>query len=148
MSDVTIVVGTVYGGSQAMAKLAARMLKRAGHNSTILLEPTIEQVKAANPLLLMTATTGQGELPDNIKPLVSELEAQSPDLEAKPYGLIAFGDRGYGKTYCAAGKQVNALLAKLNGAELLPCLEVDAVEYLDPEEPVVPWLSDFVGRLS
>ena len=148
MADITIVVGTVYGGTQAIAKLAASMLKRAGHSSTVLLEPELEQLKEAEQLLVMTATTGQGEVPDNIKPLVSALQEQTPDFNAKPYGFIAFGDRGYGKTYCAAGKLVNSLLAKFNCAEMLPCLEVDAVEYLDPEEPVVPWLRDYIGCLT
>ncbi len=145
--DVTIVVGTVYGGSEAIAELAAKMLKRAGHSSRVLLEATVSELEAAEKLLFITSTTGQGDLPQNIIELVDDLEAKTPDFNAKPYGLIAFGDRGYGKTFCRAGKQVNALLARLNCAELMPCLEVDAVEHLDPEEPVVPWLQDFVDEV-
>lgn len=147
MSKVTIVVGTVYGGCEIIANLATKMLKRTGHSATVLLDAKISQVQAAEKLLFITSTTGQGDFPDNIMGLIKELMTQAPDLSSNPYGLMAFGDRGYGKTFCRAGREVHALLGKLKGDELLEHLEVDAMEYLDPEEPVIPWLNDYITCL-
>lgn len=148
MTHVNIIVGSVYGGSEMIAELAQKRLKRAGHQASIMMNATLADVHTAENLLFISATTGQGDLPNNIVPLVNALTEQAPDLSRKSYGLIACGDRGYGKTYCQGGRKVLALLTQLNAQSLLPHLEVDATEYLDPEEPVLPWLANYIGCLA
>ncbi|VEB54757.1 putative flavoprotein YqcA (clustered with tRNA pseudouridine synthase C) [Salmonella enterica subsp. enterica] len=59
--------------------------------------------------LVVTSTTGQGDLPDSIAPLfhgIKDTLGFQPNLR---YGVIALGDSSY-PNFCNGGKQFDALL--------------------------------------
>lgn len=142
MKKVAIMVGTVYGGAQYVAEEAEKILQAKGYNTQLNLEPKLNDVLAFAPdiWLVITSTTGQGDIPDNLLPFYVEVKDRFPLLTGKKYAVIALGDTGYGDTFCGAGKQFAELLAELQGTALAPILEIDAGETLQPEDLALPWV--------
>ncbi|MCD8513105.1 MAG: flavodoxin domain-containing protein [Nitrincola sp.] len=95
---------------------------------------------------MCTSTTGQGEIPDNIYPLVNELRDTFPLMPERHYGVIALGDSSY-ETFADAGKQVDELLQELQAKRLGEVLFIDACETADPEGTAVEWMRDWMKAL-
>ena len=146
MASISIFVGSVYGNAQNLAEQVLKALS-SSHQVSVFESASIDDVKAAEVALFITSTTGSGDLPDNIEPLIMQLRNQSPMLTGKKAGVIALGDSSYGDTYCGAGKQVDALLQELNAEQTSPRLDVDACEYFEPWEVVEAWLTKWQKTL-
>lgn len=146
MASISIFVGSVYGNAQNLAEQVQTALS-SSHQVRLFESASIDDVKAAEVALFITSTTGSGDLPDNIEPLIMQLRNQSPMLTGKKAGVIALGDSSYGDTYCGAGKQVDALLQELNAEQTSPRLDVDACEYFEPWEVVEAWLTKWQKTL-
>ncbi len=142
MKKVSILVGTVYGGAQFVAEEAEKILQRKGYLTQLNLEPKFNDVLAFAPdiWLVITSTTGQGDIPDNLLPFFIDVKDRFPLLTGKKYAVISLGDSGYGDTFCGAGKQFAELLAELQGTAMAPTLEIDAGETLQPEDLALPWI--------
>ena len=61
-------------------------------------------------LLLITSTTGLGDIPQNLEEIFEELTENRPDLSQLRFGLIGLGDRNYADTFCGAPKKWKELL--------------------------------------
>jgi flavodoxin len=146
MASISIFVGSVYGNAQSLAEQVQTSLS-SSHQVSLFESASIDDVKAAEVALFITSTTGSGDLPDNIEPLIMQLRNQSPMLTGKKAGVIALGDSSYGDTYCGAGKQVDALLQELNAQQTAPRLDVDACQYFEPWEVVEAWLTKWQKTL-
>ncbi|BBG59882.1 flavodoxin [Providencia rustigianii] len=143
MSKVGIFVGTVYGNSLAVAEVAEEILAQQGHEVVVFDEPTLTDWQSYNAgdgvALVVTSTTGQGDLPDTIAPLFYEIKdvlGYQPELK---YGLVALGDSSY-DNFCGAGKQFDELLAEQSASRLGDILYIDATEVDAPEEFAKPWV--------
>ena len=70
-AQVGIFVGTVYGNSLLVAEEAQNILSEQGHEVKLFEEGTLEawQFYRQHYALVITSTTGQGDLPDSIAPL-------------------------------------------------------------------------------
>ncbi|ALP42174.1 flavodoxin [Aeromonas schubertii] len=147
MAQVDLFVGTVYGSAALVAEQLARELKRGGHRVTINEEARARDLSPERFLLLVTSTTGQGDIPENLAPFADDLRHQSPWLSPLRYALIAMGDSGYGDTYCGAGRTLDGLLQELGAHPLVPRLEIDAGQEDEPERPALSWLKGWMGRL-
>lgn len=147
MADVTLIYGSVYGGAESLAQTLKSQIKVRGHTAEILAECHIAQLQSANTILVVTSTTGKGELPDNLMPLYSQLKAQLPSLATQRFAVIALGDSGYGDTFCGAGRKVDALLLELKAIKICPMLTIDACKEFDPEPAALNWLNGFLGAL-
>lgn len=148
MASVLIVVGSVYGNSSSVAEECAELLRSAGHEAEILSNASLNDliVRPESVLLVCTSTTGQGEIPDNIYPLVNELRDTFPLMPERHYGVIALGDSSY-ETFADAGKQVDELLQELHAKRLGEVLFIDACETADPEGTAVEWMRDWMKAL-
>ena len=146
---VAILSGTVYGTAEDVACHAAAFLSAAGfeawHDARAQLPQILEF--APDALLVVTATTGMGELPDNFIPLYSAIRDQFPAWHGLPGGVIALGDASYGDTFCAGGELVRELFAELGVREVQEMLRLDASETVTPQTDAEPWLADFVAAL-
>jgi flavodoxin len=142
MKKVALIVGTVYGGAQFVAEEAEKILQRKGYLTQLNLEPKLNDVLAFAPdiWLVITSTTGQGDIPDNLLPFFVEVKDRFPLLTGKSYAVISLGDSGYGDTFCGAGKQFSELLSELQGTAMAPTLEIDAGETLQAEDLALPWI--------
>ncbi|WP_446941679.1 flavodoxin [Pseudomonas aeruginosa] len=127
---VAILSGSVYGTAEEVARHAQKLLSAAGLEASHLPRASLDELKAFAPeaFLVVTSTTGMGELPDNLQPLYYAIRDQLPAWHGLPGGVIGLGDSSYGDTFCGGGEQVRELFGELGVREVLPMLRLDASE--------------------
>ena len=148
MAEVGIFVGTVYGNALLVAEEAETVLKSQGHDVKLFEEGTLEawQYYRQHFVLVVTSTTGQGDLPDSIAPLYAAIRdtvGYQPELR---YGMIALGDSSYDH-FCGAGKTFDALLQEQGAQRVGEVLLVDATENPEPEAVTSPWVEAWGAQL-
>ena len=150
MAKIGIFSGSVYGGATGVAEFCAEKLEGAGHQVACFAEPVYDDLTGNefDLLLFVSSTTGQGDLPDNIAPMIFTMKDRFPLQNGRPYAVIGLGDSSYGDTYCNAGKQIDELLQELQGNALIERLDIDACEHLDPIDAVEPWFEGFLNKVS
>jgi len=147
---VAILSGSVYGTAEEVARHAEKILREAGFEAWHNPRATLADVQAFAPdaFLAVTATTGMGELPDNIQPLYHAIRDQLPAAwRGLPGGVIGLGDSSYGDTFCGGGEQMRELFAELGVREVKDMLRLDASESVTPETDAEPWLAEFISAL-
>ncbi|XTZ37588.1 flavodoxin [Salmonella enterica] len=149
MADIGIFVGTMYGNSLLVAEEAQEILSSLGHNATVYEDPTAAdwQSNTGGYALVVTSTTGQGDLPDSIVPLFHHLRdnvGYQPDLR---YGMIALGDSSY-TNFCGGGKMFDALLQEQGAQRIGEMLLIDAGENPEPESVANPWVEHWATLLK
>ncbi|MHA6492764.1 flavodoxin [Pseudomonas borbori] len=146
---VAILSGSVYGTAEEVARHAESLLNDAGfqawHNPRAVLADV--QGFAPQAFLVVTSTTGMGELPDNLQPLYYAIRDHMPAWSGLPGGVIALGDSSYGDTFCAGGELVRELYAELGIREAVAMLRLDSSESVTPETDAEPWLAEFMAAL-
>jgi len=148
MAKVSIFFGSVYGNAQQVAEDVQSHLEGKGVAAQVIEEPDVGALKEAESVLVITSTTGQGDVPPNLEWWVDDLKNEFPLLNQKPFAVAALGDSSYGDTYCGAGRQVFELLEELQGKAVSPMLEVDAIETLEPESVVIEWVDTITDKLA
>ncbi|MBU3825630.1 MAG: flavodoxin [Candidatus Oceanisphaera merdipullorum] len=146
MATVDIIVGTVYGSAMSAAESLEEALMAAGHEVVLHEEAALADLNPEHFWLVVTSTTGQGELPADILPLFSELRDNSGPLPQLRYAIAALGDSSY-EHYCGGGQLFNDLLQELQATAVTEMLTIDATETLDPEVPAVTWLKSFISKI-
>ncbi|PVZ85351.1 flavodoxin [Serratia sp. S1B] len=149
MAEVGIFIGTVYGNALLVAEEAEKILHQQGHDVKLFEEGTLEdwQYYRQHYALVITSTTGQGDLPDTIAPLYHAIRDQvgyQPELH---YGLIALGDSSY-DNFCGGGHQFDALLQEQGATRVGEVLEIDAMEQPEPEVVSCPWVMQWSTLLK
>lgn len=144
MKKVNLLFGTVYGSAQSVAEVLHRSLEQLGYEARLwqmheldgFVPPTDEL------LLLICATTGQGDIPDELQPWFTQMQSQAPWLPELNYAIVALGDSSY-DTFCGAGLQLESLLNELGCRALLPMLKIDAMETMTPDLLALQWLKSW-----
>ena len=147
MNKLGIFVGSVYGGAEELAETLAAKLTSVPVE--IFFDSTLDDFMAydADTVLIISSTTGQGEIPENLLPLYVALKDQFPLLPKQYYGVIALGDSSYGEDrFCGAGRQFDALLTELNSQSVQPRLDIDAGVNFEPLEVAEACFTQFVAR--
>ncbi|GFD88178.1 flavodoxin [Tenacibaculum sp. KUL152] len=147
MATLTIIAGTVYGNAQHVAEQVEENLAQQGIDCVLESDPSVTDFTDADALLVITSTTGQGDVPPNLEFVFSDLKDESPMLTGKPFAVAALGDSSYGESFCGAGKQFQSLLNELQATAVADLLEVDAMETLEPEKDVVEWVNSIKDKL-
>jgi flavodoxin len=148
MAHIGIVVGSVYGNAQNVAEHAQGCLEEFGHDVTLSTDPELEILTESDALLVITSTTGMGDVPPNLELFYADAQADMPMLDGKKYAVVALGDSSYCESYCGAGKQFVELFESLQGKQVAPLLEVDAMETFEPEVDVVEWLKTVQDKFN
>lgn len=88
--EITIIYGTETGNSESLAQDARAKLTKLGHQAKVVdMEGiTVEQLKNAGTLLVITSTWGDGEPPTNAEALHQELKDSSEDLSEVSYAVL------------------------------------------------------------
>ncbi|HEJ9439639.1 TPA: flavodoxin [Proteus mirabilis] len=147
MMEIGIFVGTVYGNALAVAEEAQRILIEHKHQANIYEEGTLADWQKYSTVLVISSTTGQGDLPDTIAPLFYELRdnvGYQPNLH---YGLIALGDSSY-DNFCGAGMQFEALLQEHQAKRMGEILKIDSMDIAEPEAFAIDWLENWATLLN
>jgi MioC protein len=149
MADILILVGTESGNAQMVADLLEEELGKEGHGVEVHGKggAASARLEARRNVLICCSTHGEGELPENIRPLHDELAGQKPDLSHLRYGVIALGDQTYHDTFCRGGKTMDALFAALGAERVGERLEIDACTQPLPDEEALHWAKEWVSLL-
>lgn len=148
MRSISIFAGSVYGNAQHVAEEVHSMLEQQGIGAEVFSDPNLDDFIQADAVLIVTSTTGQGDIPPNLELWFSEIQTAFPLMNEKPFAVAALGDSSYGDTYCGAGRQFFALLQELQGKPVADMFEVDAIETLAAEDEVVPWVKTIANKLA
>jgi flavodoxin len=148
MRSVSIFAGSVYGNAQHVAEEAKAMLEGKGVECEVFTDPETSDFNEAEAVVVITSTTGQGDVPPNLEMFYSDLRDEFVLMNAKPFAVAALGDSSYGESFCGGGRQFQELMVELQGKAVADMLEVDAIETLAAEEDVVPWLEGLVAALT
>lgn len=147
MAEVGIFVGTMYGNSLLVAEEAETILTGLGHQAKVFEDPMVADWESytGKYVLVVTSTTGQGDLPDSIVPLFNDLQDMyQPHLR---YGIIALGDSSYAN-FCGGGKRFDALLQEQSAQRIGDMLMIDASEDPEPESISNPWVEQWATLLK
>lgn len=145
---VAILSGSVYGAAEDVARVAQQVLQDGGFEAWHKPGVALDELLAFAPeaLLVVTSTTGMGELPGNIQNLYYALRDRFPAWSGLPGAVIALGDSSY-DVFCGGGEQMRELLLELGVREVLPMLRLDASESVTPDEDAKPWLAELAAAL-
>lgn len=146
MANIAIIMGSVYGAAQSLAELVSIELHKAGHVVTFNSSPLVSDIHDVDATLVITSTTGQGDLPSNIENFYFSARDTMPMQVGKPFGIICLGDSSY-KTFCGAGEKLEHLFNELKGHSPIPMLKIDACETLEPESIALPWLKNWLIQI-
>ncbi|WP_416395956.1 flavodoxin domain-containing protein [Allohahella sp. A8] len=141
MKSIQIVAGSVYGAALDVAAALKRLLTEAGFDCTLHERSALNVVRVPESLLLVvSSTTGSGDVPDSLQPLLAGLINEPPMLVGYPFAVVALGDSSYGDTYCGGGRQLQAALLDIAATEIAPMLTIDAMMTSEPVDEAQQWL--------
>ena len=148
MASIQILIGSVYGGAEQLAEIAAEQLRALGHEVTLntYARPQDLSRDAKEILLLCHSNTGSGELPDNIQPIYLHLTRDYPRISGKRYGVINLGDSSY-STFNEAGRMLDAAFADLGAVRIGEPLVLDACSGDSPETLARDWAKEWATLL-
>ncbi|MGB0409002.1 MAG: diflavin oxidoreductase [Opitutales bacterium] len=143
---VTIVFGSQTGTAETLSKKAAKQLKAANCEPKVLdmSDCSPEDLVAAENLLIITSTYGEGEPPDNAMALHGALMAEgAPSLSGVNFSVLGLGDSSY-PDFCQCSKEFDARLEALGAARIVPMVECDG----DPDELYASWIGEVQKTLG
>lgn len=146
---ITILVATMSGTAELVADEVAAVFEDAAYVPRIMLmdKATSADLKPGT-YLICTSTHGTGDVPDNGKPLYSELEKNRPSLKGVLYGVISLGDSMYPNTFCFGGKRFDELFEALGASRVGERLEHDRRSGIYPEEIAREWAAGWIALLA
>lgn len=144
MSKIQIIVGSVYGGAEQVAEIAAKLLGEQGHTVSIntYARPQDLARDGDEIFLLCHSNTGSGELPDNIQPLYLHLTRDYPRIAGRRYGVINLADSSY-TSFNEAGAMLDAAFADLGAARIGEPLVIDAANGDDAASLTREWVASW-----
>ncbi|HEX7261085.1 MAG TPA: flavodoxin domain-containing protein [Luteolibacter sp.] len=143
---VTILWGSQTGNSESLGKKLSKTLAAKGHSPTLRDMATVSpaDLAAAENVLIITSTYGDGEPPDNAAALHAALHAaDAPSLASLNFAVLALGDSSY-PDFCKCGHDFQTRLTALGAKPLVPIIESD----VDYDEPFANWISKLEQSLS
>lgn len=148
MSKISIFVGSVYGNAQSVADQLHDAISAKGMDSEVFTDASVDDFAQAEAILIVTSTTGQGDVPPNLEFTYDELKGSAAVLAGKGFAVAALGDSSYGESYCGAGRKFFQLLQELKANPIAEMLEVDAIETLEPEADVIRWFESIAEKFA
>lgn len=147
MSHILLIVGSVFGAAHALADEATELLETRKHRVTRSESPQAQDLESGgfDWLLAITSTTGTGELPEGLMPLYNTLRDAPPRIAGLQYAVVVLGDSSYADSFCGGGLALDEALADIGAERLADAFKVDAMETLEPETVVLPWLLQLPG---
>jgi len=149
LAPLTILFGSQTGTAESLAKQAAKEAGKRGFVPTIvdMAQTDLARLAQEKNLLVITSTYGDGEPPDNAKPLHAALKsaaaAAGSSLATLRFSVCALGDTNY-TLFCQCGKDFDSFLEKLGGTRVAPRADCE----LDYEEKFRAWLDAALGALA
>ncbi|MGO2466819.1 MAG: FMN-binding protein MioC, partial [Serratia proteamaculans] len=139
MADITLISGSTLGSAEYVAEHLAEKLEAAGFTTETLHGPELDELTLSGRWLVVSSTHGAGDLPDNLQPLLDQIEEQLPDLSQVQFGAVGLGSSEY-DTFCGAIQRIDDLLIARGAKRIGDRLEIDVTEHEIPEDPAEEWV--------
>lgn len=114
------------GTAEQWAMQTAQSLRDAGASVQMAALGSVDvpMLAAADRVLFVVSTTGEGDAPDSAAAFVSRCMRETPALNTLHYGLLALGDRDY-DDFCGFGRALQHWLQQCGATPLFDAVEVD-----------------------
>lgn len=145
--NICIITGSTLGGAEYVGDHLADLLEQQGHQVQVENQANLADVRDQSLWLIVTSTHGAGELPDNLKPLFAQINAEKPDLSALRYGVVGLGNSDY-DTFCFAVDEVEKALNAQSAVKICDSLRIDVKNIFDHEQAAEEWLPSFIDTIS
>ncbi len=140
---ILVAYATQTGTAARLAEHTAQLLRGAGQGVVCAalggMRP--EELKNFEHNLLIVSTTGEGQLPDQMRAFVAALSVA--DLADAKFSLLALGDSRY-KYFCGGGERLRTALIECGATEASACVRADG----DPAAAWQQWSQAAVARLG
>ncbi|CAI2021901.1 MULTISPECIES: FMN-binding protein MioC [Serratia] len=146
MADITLISGSTLGSAEYVAEHLAEKLEAAGFTTETLHGPELDELTLSGRWLVVSSTHGAGDLPDNLQPLLDQIEEQLPDLSQVQFGAVGLGSSEY-DTFCGAIQRIDDLLIARGAKRIGDRLEIDVTEHEIPEDPAEEWVKNWINLL-
>ncbi|KAB7690508.1 FMN-binding protein MioC [Plesiomonas shigelloides] len=146
MTSISLITGSTLGGAEYVAEHLESLLQQQGYATEVLHGPQLSEIPSDSLWLLISSTHGAGEVPDNLQPLLQQLQ-QSANLHGLRYGLIGLGSQAY-DTFCQAVKTLDQVLQAKGAQRIGERLEIDVSTGVIPEDPAEVWLEQWITLLD
>ncbi len=146
LAPLLIVFGSQTGNAAALAEDCAEQAKSFGLGGEVRDMDSLEvaELVAAERLLLITSTYGEGDMPDNAQSLWEKMAADSaPRLEKTVFSVFALGDSSY-EHFCLAGKKWDARLQTLGAQRIVERVDCD----IDYDEKATAWMAEVLPLIA
>ncbi|MFP8967866.1 flavodoxin domain-containing protein [Pokkaliibacter sp. CJK22405] len=148
MARINLFTGSVFGNAERVAQHLKGLLIAAGHEVH---EGQADISRFSQPgtvlNLICTSTTGQGELPDELYPLWSQLRDQLPQMPGTYMAVIALGDSNY-ESFAGGGRHFIEVSQEMGMPMLQEPLFIDASEVTDPVSFSDEWAQQLIQSLA
>lgn len=145
MSDILhILYASQTGTAEELAFDIEKLTKDKGVPSQVseLDDISMDKLKEINKLMIVTSTTGDGEVPDNGLSFWENLSQLSElNISNLKYGVLALGDSSH-YDFCNAGKIIDEKLKDLGANRILERQECDF-----DTEGSMEWSEKFLGLI-
>jgi sulfite reductase (NADPH) flavoprotein alpha-component len=122
--ETLVLYASQTGGAERLARLTAGAL---GATLRPLGGASAEEWRAAQRILFVAATYGEGEPPDAARGFAARAMARPGDLAGKCYAVLALGDREYAD-FCAFGHRIDAWAHDSGARRLFDMIEIDGAD--------------------
>ncbi|MGZ5028672.1 MAG: assimilatory sulfite reductase (NADPH) flavoprotein subunit [Methylobacter sp.] len=146
LAEITILVGSQTGNSDALAEQLHRQASARGLKTVIkkMGDYKLLQLKAEKSLLVIISTYGEGEPPDNARELTEQLfSKRAPSLTHMQFSVLGLGDSSY-EFFCKTGIDFDRRLEELGATRIYPRADCD----LDYESKAEAWMNAVLNELS
>ena len=100
-----------------------------------------------DPILIISSTYGQGDVPDGSKNFYNNLKSSNMSLEHIKYAVFGLGDMTYKDTFAYGGKKFDHLFLELKANRIGEPFYHDASDGSLPEEEAVNWFKEKIFKL-
>lgn len=148
MANILIISGSVYGTATLVAEDLQIAMEKKGHSVTHQEGGTSKSLadESLDLALIVTSTTGAGDVPANLMIFHEELLSAPPRVVDLKYAVIALGDSSYGETYCGAGRLVDEAMQDIGAVPVREPLQLDALQTSSPEDDAIEWVGDLLDE--
>jgi len=150
LQKILLIVGSVFGAAHAVADDVSERLTELELTVTRNESPEASDLEAQQPdlLLIVTSTTGSGDLPEELVPFYSQLQDAPPRIAGLRFSVIVLGDSSYGETFCGGGLALDAALADIGAERVAGPLQIDAIETDEPEVLALEFINELLPTLK
>ena len=145
-ADITILVGSQTGNSEALAEQTHQLAASRGLRTVIkkMGDYKLPQLKTEKNLLVIVSTYGEGDPPDNAREMYEYLfSKRAPALKQTHFAVLGLGDSSY-EFFCKMGVDFDRRLEELGATRIYQRVDCD----VDFESTAEAWMDAVLNELA